>query len=341
MRYLSCLQIELELLSHSHPVDTIFIGGGTPTHLQPSELKKLCQLVCRWFVLQPGGEFSVEANPSDITAEKVEILAAAGVNRISLGAQSFQREKLQRLERDHDAQTVFRAVEVAKKHIPNISLDLIFAAPTETNDRWRDDLSKAISLKPRHISTYGLTIEKGTSFYSRVEKQTLATVDEATQEAMYLSAIDQLTAAGYEHYEVSNFAKKGARCRHNESYWLGDSWFAAGPGAARYVNGVRETNHRSTFTWMKRLEAGKSPVDLREELDPESATREKLVFGLRRLQGVNSREFELATGYSITSLAGSAIASMVQNGLLQWNENTLQLTQRGLLVSDGIWPHLL
>ena len=158
---------------------------------------------------------------------------------------------------------------------------------------------------------------------------------------MYERAIDDLTAGGFEHYEVSNFAQPGHRCRHNETYWTGGEYFAAGPGAARYVAGRRETNHRSTTTYLKRVLAGKSPVAEIETLDRENAARERLVFGLRRLEGVDRVRFEEYTGYTIEQLAGPSLQTFLDQGLLENTATHLRLTRRGLLVSDSLWPEFL
>jgi len=180
-----------------------------------------------------------------------------------------------------------------------------------------DLIRQAIALAPDHVSTYGLTFEKGTSFWSRLSRGELARVEEEGERQMYEAAIDTLTAAGYEHYEVSNFAKSRHRCRHNENYWLGGQYFAVGPGAARFVSGVRETNHRSTTTYITRILGGQSPVAETERLAREDAARERLVFALRRLEGVDVREFAMATGFSVEQLGSDALARVINLGLLE------------------------
>lgn len=339
--YLEALALELSWLGEPREVDTLFLGGGTPTHLPPIELKRLFDLVSRWFPVTQEGELSVEANPGDLEETKAAILTAAGVTRISLGAQSFNPEKLERLERDHLAADIRRAFDLSRGFARSVSLDLIFAAPAESLDEWQRDLSTALDLQPDHLSTYGLTIEKGTSFWSRFERGDLAGAEEETERQMYEAALDRLASAGFEHYEVSNFARAGHRCRHNENYWLGGSYYAAGPGAARFLNGKRELNHRSTTTYIARVLAGQSPVAESEQLRPEDAARERLVFGLRRLEGVNLRQFAAATGFSAEALAGEALPRLIDLGLLETSGGWLRLTRQGLLVSDAIWPQFL
>lgn len=339
--YLHAIARELSWLDTPREIDTLFIGGGTPTHLSIEQLRQLCETVTTWFPLAEEHEFSVEANPLDLTPEKAELLAAGGVNRISLGAQSFSADKLVLLERDHRAEQIVTAFEAARETIRSVSIDLIFGAPGEMLVNWESDLRQALELSPDHLSTYGLTFERGTSFWSRLQKEELSQVAEEDERRMYESAIDLLTQAGFEHYEVSNFAQSGHRCRHNEVYWAGDTYYAAGPGAARYVDGRRETNHRSTTTYLNRVLANQSPVSEAETLSPEDSARERLVFGLRRLEGVDRESFSTATGFEIDRLVGRSLDKFVRFELLEDTGSRVRLTRQGLLVSDSIWPEFL
>jgi oxygen-independent coproporphyrinogen-3 oxidase len=202
-------------------------------------------------------------------------------------------------------------------------------------------LKAAIALRPDHLSTYGLTFERGTDYWSRRERGELAAVDEELESEMYALAIDRLAAAGFEHYEVSNFAQPGNRSRHNETYWSGKGYFAAGPGAARYVDGIRETNHRSVTTYLQRVLAGESPVAECEQLDDEARARELLVFGLRRMEGVDRREFAERSGVEMDKLVATQLKKFVDLGLLSDDGERVRLTREGLFVSDAIWPEFL
>jgi putative oxygen-independent coproporphyrinogen III oxidase len=340
-QYLIALERELSLVDGRRPVETLFIGGGTPTHLPPAALERLLSIVRERFELAPGGEFSVEANPFGFDADRVKILAEQGVTRVSLGAQSFRPEKLRLLERDHRPSDIARSVELARSAALSVSLDLIFGAPGETLANWQSDLSAALRLEPDHVSTYGLTFERGTTFWNRLSHGRIERLDEELERAMYAEAIDALGGAGFEHYEVSNFALPGHRCRHNEIYWAADEYYAAGPGAARYLGGRREMNHRSTTTWLKRVLANQSPVAESETLSPEDRAREALVLGLRRLEGVDRRLFAARTGYDIDALIGRELPMLIDLGLLADSGNRLRLTREGLFVSDAIWPKFL
>jgi oxygen-independent coproporphyrinogen III oxidase len=340
-RYLEAIDRELASLQGPHPVQTLYFGGGTPSHLPSPAFRRLAEIARRHFPLLPGYEWSLEVNPSDVTPELVDQWADQGITRLSLGVQSFSTPKLRRLERDHDAAIVRSAVAEARRRLDNISLDLIFAAPEESLDDWCDDLRQTLDLKPQHVSTYGLTYERGAQFWNRRERGELIAVEESIERAMYEVAIEQLSGAGFEHYEVSNFAKPGRRCRHNEVYWSGQGYFAAGPGAASYVDGERRMNHGSTTTYLNRVLAGESPIQFRERLNPSNRAREYLVFGLRRLEGVNREQFRRQTGFQIDQLVGSEVARFQALGLLDDDGQTVRLTREGLLVSDSLWPELL
>jgi oxygen-independent coproporphyrinogen-3 oxidase len=339
--FLTALATELSWLGEPREVDTLYLGGGTPTYLAPPSLRRLCELALKWHPLAPGYEWTVEANPGDLDEAGIAVLAECGVNRLSLGSQSFDARKLKVLERDHDAAAIERAVALSREAGLDVSLDLIFGVPGETLEDWQADLQRAIALAPDHISTYGLTFEQGTQFWNRRQHDELHEIDEGLEREMYLTAIDTLAAAGFEHYEVSNFARHGKRSRHNETYWSGRGYYAAGPGASRYVDGIRQTNHRSTTAYLERLRQGLSPVAEEECLNDEARARESLVFGLRRLEGVIRTEFESRTGHSIDELAGPTIERFVELGMLIDDDDRVRLSREGLLVSDSLWPELI
>jgi putative oxygen-independent coproporphyrinogen III oxidase len=342
-RYLQALEWEMNLGGEhaSEEVDTLYFGGGTPTRLSPEQLQRLATIVLRRHPLATGYEWTVEANPSDVNERMIEMLSALGVTRLSVGAQSFRHEKLRLLERDHSAIDIANATRLAQAAGMQVSLDLIFATPGETISDLNDDLEAALALEPDHVSAYGLTFERGTAFWTGRLHHRLDEVHEELQREMYALAIDRLTAAGLEHYEVSNFARPGRRSRHNETYWSGAGYFAYGPGAARYIGGVRETNHRSTTTYLKRTFAGESPVAEREQLSPEARARELLVFGLRRMEGVSRHEFKERTGIALDSLVIRPLRRLVDLGLVTDDGERIRLTREGLFVSDAIWPELL
>lgn len=339
--YLQALERELESIPSPLCLDTLYLGGGTPTELTPPFLARLCERLCGCVSLAAGYEWTVEANPTGLQPAHLDILRAAGVNRISLGVQSFHSRKLKLLERDHDADDVRRIYARLRELFPQISLDLICAVPDETLDEWQADLTAAMNLAPEHLSVYALTFEKGTTYWGRQLRSELVPVEEELQRRMLEYTWDTLSAAGWEHYEVSNFARPGCRSRHNEVYWRGEPYYAIGPGASRYVHGRRETNHRSTTTYLQRVLSGQSPVAETDELAPADRAREMLVFRLRMLEGITRQEFLDRTGFSLDTLVERPLRKYVACGLLRDHADRIQLTREGLLVSDAIWPEFL
>jgi oxygen-independent coproporphyrinogen-3 oxidase len=341
--YLDALAAELATLAGPQPVQTLFVGGGTPTHLTANQLERLLTLVLGWLPLAAGEgtEFSIECNPDTLTADKIAVLADHGVNRVSLGAQSFHADLLAMLERAHKAEEIARAVERVRQRIDNVSLDLIFGVPGQTECLWRSDLTRALALKPDHLSTYGLTYEKGTPLWKRRRSGRLQPLDEDAELALYALAIDTLEAAGFEHYEISNFARPGRRCRHNQTYWANEAYFGFGMGAARYVLGRRETNTRDLRRYLRQALSGKSVTQQSEELPPEQRARETLAVQLRRAEGIDRAAFHLQTGFDLDALAGPTLARLVDRGYLADDGARVRLTRRGKYVADAVIERLL
>jgi oxygen-independent coproporphyrinogen III oxidase len=335
--YLEALAIDLARLDRPREVDTLFFGGGTPTHLAAPQLERLMSLARGWFPPAAGAEICVEANPAGLDDAKVAVLADAGVNRVSLGVQSFDDGVLKLLERDHRGEEVAGVVERVRRRIPNISLDLIFGVPGQGVELWRTTLATSLALEPTHVSTYGLTFEKGTSFQTRLDKGLLSRCDEEIERQMYAIAIDELPRAGFEQYELSNFARPGFRCLHNEVYWAGRPFFGFGPGAARYAGGRREMNHRSVTTWINRVLAGHSPIAEAEELSPEGRARELIMLNLRRCDGLDLAQFREQTGFDFHQLAGEALPRHVRQGLLEECDGHVRLSRDGRFLADTVF----
>src|SRR5438552_94375 len=340
--YLQALTAELATLGQPQPVHSIFIGGGTPTYLDCRRLERLLVEIRRWFVPMDQSseprdfEFSVEANPGNLDGEKVKILADHGVTRISLGSQSFHPHLLRVLERDHAPEDVFRAVDVVKARIPQVSLDLIFGIPGQTLLDWQRDLEQALSLQPDHLSTYGLTYEKGTRLWKQRQLGELHPLDEDTELAMYQHGLDSLESAGFEQYEISNHARPGKRCRHNQVYWANEAYFGFGMGAARYIEGRRELNTRSIHEYIRRTMAGQPAAFQSEVLEPEDRARETIALQLRRSDGIERRAFYNQTGFELDHLAGATLTQQVDLGLIEDNGTTVRLTRKGKCVADAV-----
>jgi oxygen-independent coproporphyrinogen-3 oxidase len=339
--YLDALAAEMATLGRPQAVQTLFVGGGTPTYLSASQLERLLKDVLRWLPPLPAHEFSIEANPGTLDADKVAVLADHGVNRVSIGAQSFHPRLLRVLERDHAPADVPRAVECVRRRIPQVSLDLIFGVPGETLEEWLEDLAQALALEPDHIATYGLTYEKGTPLWKDRERGAVQSLDEYEEGLQYAHAIDTLEKAGFEHYEISNFARPGRRCRHNQVYWANEPYFGFGMGAARYVNGRRETNSRDLRGYIRKVLAGESPVFQAEELPPRERARETMALQLRRADGIDRQAFRVQTGFDLDELVQPALSRYVELGLLRDDGKRVHLTREGKYVADGVIEILL
>jgi oxygen-independent coproporphyrinogen-3 oxidase len=344
--YLEALSAELATLGTPHPVESLFIGGGTPTHLSADPLRRLLEVVTRWLPLAPAPhprapEFSIEANPDSLTEEKAAVLAAVGVNRVSIGVQSFQPGALAALDRRHAPEHIAGAVAAVRKHVPVVSFDLIFGAPGSTLAGWTADLSAALAFGPYHVSTYGLTYEKGTPLWKRRQRGALEPVPEDDELAMYEHAMDRLAAAGFEHYEISNFARPGFRCRHNERYWANEAYFGFGVGAARYVSGVRELNVRDTKLYIRKALAGEPTTFQREELLPRARAFETMATQLRRADGIDRVRFREQTGFGLDDLAPAAFELLADTGTTTDDGRCVRLTRRGKCVADAAVAELL
>lgn len=334
--YLDALEAELATLGEPRPVESLFIGGGTPTHLNVEQLGRLLRSVNRWLPLPAGCEFSIESTPESLSAAKADLLAAHGVNRVSIGVQSFRRDTLAALDRLHSPDEIAKAVDVVRRAGHAVSLDLIFAAPGASFESWAADLDAAIAFAPEHLSTYGLTYEKGTPLWKDRERGIVLSATEDAELAMYQHAVARLTAAGYEHYEISNFARPGHRCRHNERYWANEAYHGFGVGAARYVDGRRELNVRDTKLYIRRVLAGESPTFQSEILPPRERAFETIAVQLRRMEGVSRQRFAEQTGFGLDELAGPVLEQMVKSELLSDDGAAIRLTDRGKCVADGI-----
>jgi oxygen-independent coproporphyrinogen-3 oxidase len=336
--YLDALEREMAMtLGGSQEVDTIFVGGGTPTRLDAAQLERLTGIIRRWFILSPGGEWTVEANPGTLDAAKADILAGAGVDRVSLGAQSFRPDSLRVLERHHGRTEVEQAVEIVRPRFPRWSLDLIFGVPGSSLDDWRRDLEIAMGFGPSHLSCYGLVFEKGTPLWKQRERGEVRPLDEELERSMYETTIDRLSESGLAMYEISNFSRPGHESRHNLVYWANEAYFGFGVGAARYVRGVRSVNTRELPAYIRRIESGEPATGPSEELTSEERARETSVLMLRRTAiGLDRADFRGRTGFDLDRLAGPAIERNRALGYLEDDGDRLRLSREGIFVADQV-----
>lgn len=339
--YIRALTAELARLGEPQPVCTLFLGGGTPTHLEPHQLDGLLSTIATWLPLEADGEFSIEANPAGLDDERIRVLAEHGVNRVSLGAQSFDMDLLRVLERDHQPADVPRAVERIRRRIDNISLDLIFGVPGQDLAHWCADLEQALALEPSHVSTYGLTYEKGTRLWKQRRAGQVRPLDEEAELAMYTTALDRVGTAGFEQYEISNHARPGRRCRHNLTYWANEAHFGIGVGAASYVKGVRRLNTRDLHGYVRRALSGEPTYFQSEELPPRERAAETAIIQLRRCAGIERAGFVVQTGYAFDALVGPAVSRLAELGLICDDGMRVALTRQGRCVADAVIAELL
>jgi oxygen-independent coproporphyrinogen-3 oxidase len=289
----------------------------------------------------PDIEFTVEANPETVTAELAATLAQGGVNRVSLGAQSFNPSHLQTLERWHDPANVGRSAALLREAgIANLNLDLIFAIPGQTLDDWHRDLDAALAISPEHLSCYALTYEPNTPLAQRLKLGQVERIEEEVEAAMFDTAIDRLAAAGFEQYEVSAFARPGRRCRHNLVYWTNRSWWALGPGASGHAGSIRWKNVPRLGEY---LEHGPlPPVTDIERIDSRTRVGETLMLGLRLRDGVDAKNLDslLADDPAAHERRG-AIAAFERDGLLERIGGRLRLTRAGLRLADTVLAELV
>ena len=329
-------------------IDTVFIGGGTPTLLTAAELAELTAQVRR-FPLARGAEWTVEANPETIDLEKARVLADAGVNRVSVGAQSFDPRHLKTLERWHDPANVARAAGFLREAgIVNFNLDLIFGIPGQTLDEWRADLARALEIGPEHLSCYGLTYEQNTAMTKRLERGEFEPCDDGVEAEMYEATRDTLEAAGFAQYEVSNYARPGRECRHNLVYWRNEPWWALGPSASGSIAGHRFKVVPRLGDWLARGGGGvapaaelSAPVTDHEPPDERRNTSEAIMLGLRLSEGI-AAELERRAVELEPARAG-VIAHALAEGLLERDEANarLRFTARGMMLANETLERLV
>ncbi|MCB9867157.1 MAG: radical SAM family heme chaperone HemW [Phycisphaerales bacterium] len=336
-----CQELSLRLAGAGPQVRTVFFGGGTPTTMAAPLLAEVLAAIHEAVTSDAPVEFTVEANPATVDAAKAQVLRDCGVDRISLGAQSFHHAELAFLERLHDPAVIPVAVRVLRDGgIANINLDLIFGVPGQTLASWRESLLRALALGPQHLACYGLTYEPNTALTQRLRQGAITPCDDGFEAEQYALAIEVLAEAGFEHYEISNFALPGRRCAHNLIYWHNAPYLAVGPSASGFTGTERYKNIAQHGEYVRRVEAGEDPAADHEEVGRATVALETLMMGMRLVEGFDLAEFAGRTGYDLRILAAERLASMQTQGLAEIRGETLVLTRRGLLLADGIIAEL-
>lgn len=320
-------------------VKTIFVGGGTPTLLSEVNIRSLFETIYKDFKVQSDAEISVEANPGTVTKEKLKTLFKVGVNRLSLGAQTFNNSFLRKLGRIHLAHEITDAYEMIREAgFKNVNLDLIFALPGESLKDWLNTLNKAVELGPEHISTYNLQIEEDTPLFAEKQEGDLILPDEEEELNMYKAAIKGLTEKGYHHYEISNFAKAGFECSHNKTYWTMHDYIGIGMGAHSFINGVRIAN---TLDIDKYLSKDFALTKMEHRNTKKENMSEMIFLGLRLIKGFDLNDFTGRFGISFRELYRKELDELTKDGMLEIAGKNVKLTEKGLFLANEVFRKFL
>jgi oxygen-independent coproporphyrinogen III oxidase len=318
-------------------IPTVFFGGGTPTLLAPSLLDNILNSLKENFELQPDCEISIEANPATMEKETLQQIRTSGFNRISIGVQSFDLQELKVLERVHNEKEIYTTIDRARlSGFNNLSIDLMFSLPDQTPKIWESHLQQAISRNTDHISAYGLTIEPATSFFKLQERGQLQLPAEEVQLEMFETTIDVLQSAGFEQYEISNFAKPGFECKHNLNYWDNGSYLGLGAGASSFLNGERFKNINLPSLYIKKINTEGLSVESIEKLDLLHSMGETIMLGLRRLRGISISDFEKRFQISFNNVYGKILDPLIDEGLITLHQNRIALSRKGIFIADSV-----
>lgn len=334
--YIDALIKEINLRGDNSKIETIYIGGGTPTTLELEQLERIICAVAKSFDVDACAEVTIEANPGTVDKNYLRGLRALGVNRLSLGVQSFDDTLLKTLGRIHDSRAAIETVEIAKIFFANVSVDLIYGLPKQTLDNLRRDLDWIKALDVQHVSIYGLEVEEGTRFYEldRAGKLDLPAEDSCAD--MYDLITTTLPAQGYSRYEISNFAKATFESRHNVGYWTGKSYFGFGAGAHSFDGNFRTSNVRDVSAYI----SGTAPV-IEEVVTRQAAMEEFCFLGLRMIDGISAQVFSQRFGANIFDVFGAAIDKNQHHGLLEVDGDRIYLTARGLALGNEVFADFL
>ncbi len=308
-------------------VETIYFGGGTPSLCTQEEIESIVNTICSTFSVSPTAEITLEANPDDITEDKLIEWKASGVNRLSIGIQSFFEEDLLWMNRAHNAEQAINNLKLALRHFDNITIDLIYGTPQLTNEKWKQNVDTAISLNIPHLSCYALTVEPKTPLDKMIQQHKSLPVDPDKQSEQFLLLMQWLEDAGYEHYEISNFAKPGWRSRHNSSYWQGSKYLGLGPSAHSFNGKERQWNIANNNIYIDSINKGIIPLE-KEMLTETQQLNEYIMTSLRTMEGTKIS----ITGISVVEKSKQYIDS----GLMKFENDSLVLTKEGKLLADGI-----
>jgi oxygen-independent coproporphyrinogen-3 oxidase len=332
-KYTEALCRELNMSKDSSvELRTVYVGGGTPSLLPPDCVSALFRCIRNNFALSDEAEITVEANPGTVNEAVLQTFFSFGVNRLSLGVQAFDDTELKMLGRIHSSQEAVKTIELIKATgLNNFSIDLMYGIPGQTAKSWQKTLTTAAALSPAHISAYELTPEKETALYPMIESGRVTLPDEDTVTGMYEAAVDLLAFQGFDHYEISNYARPGFKCRHNLNYWERGEYIGAGAGAHSFLNGLRFMNTGDIREYIDQLEEGIAPRKDTSEVTKEDAAREFLFLGLRKTEGISIMR-ALAMGLDVQDSCGD----LFDDGYIESDHDRIRLTRKGLVLSNPV-----
>ncbi len=343
--YLQLLEKEFDLYRAQFPdmnLKTIFVGGGTPTALNVQQLDALCSAIREKLPFSKDGEFTFEANPGDLTLDKLQVLSNYGVNRLSFGVQSFNDELLKRIGRSHEVKDVYRSIRHAQQAgFSNISIDLIYALPGQTVEDFSDTVQKAIELDLPHYSGYSLIVEPKTVFYNLMRKGKLTLPGEDQDAAMYEMLMNRMEKKGLQQYEISNFSKPGFQSIHNLVYWNNEEYYGFGAGAHGYMNGVRYSNYGPLKKYMEPLEKDVLPIFEQHQVTDREKMEEEMFLGLRKRIGVHIPDFIKKFSIHPMELFQQQVKDLTAKGWIEEKNDSIRLTRQGLFLGNEVFQTFL
>jgi len=339
--YISALYQEITAYSKKlkkSNITTVYLGGGTPTILSGVQIYNILEFCKNKFNIDKNAEITIEANPGTLDVEKLKLLIESGINRLSLGAQSFNNLFLKKLGRIHNTQDIIDSYSFAREiGFSNINIDIMFALPDQTTEDLQVTLKKAVSLKPDHLSLYNLTIKPGTEYYKKHKKGKLKLPTEDEEFDMYNRAINFLEESDFEHYEIANFARPYKRSMHNLIYWQNKPYLGIGAGAYSFIRGYRYMNYENPARYIKEIMSGKLPVDNGEKLSLRKRMIETIILGLRTKDGVGNKKFKTRFGVNLNDIFPEQIKKLVNLGLLQKDNYRIKLTKKGIFLANTVF----
>lgn len=343
--YIEALLKEMKGTLEKQPItacETIYIGGGTPTSLNAKQLDRLLSGIHEILPTQTTKEFTIEANPGDLTQDKLDVIKNYQLNRLSMGVQTFDDRLLKKIGRKHSAQDVYETLKLIEKNqLTNVSIDLIYALPGQSLESFRDTLERALAFDLPHYSLYSLILENKTMFMNWIRQGRMVLPNQELETQMFEEAIEAMEKTGHHQYEISNFAKKGLESQHNLVYWNNEQYFGFGAGASGYLGNERYKNYGPIQHYLKPLREGRLPIYETENISEKNQIEEEMFLGLRKIEGVRLEKFKHRFGQNLTTIYEKVIFELMEQGLAEMDETHFRLTKKGLFIGNEVFEKFL